>query len=282
MESLLVHVLPWLKTQRAHSKLLTMKDVQLIRPFSLDLHPKQMHCNQFMKHSVLLKATVLYSNVMWNIVWAHVSRPFVNGDVIQLNHGVERDVRWLGKIHFFFFTLIEFVNLIWFLWGFFFTRSSNETQEDDETNISQEILVLDFGDEKSEFLRSGSESEFNAGGKWDNFWKGLESSRILKNLKGLEKISKLSKYRILEFSKFSGSSRFESLAKSPKISTKRINQLFFSRLAGDKTVTIIEPCPTKTSVFALAVTCALMILVYLSTIFCYFMKKWMTPHKMMA
>lgn len=41
---------------------------------------------------------------------------------------------------------------------------SNETQEnDDETNISQEILVLDFGDEKSEFLRSGSESDFNGG-----------------------------------------------------------------------------------------------------------------------
>ncbi|XP_031632719.1 uncharacterized protein LOC116346678 isoform X2 [Contarinia nasturtii] len=91
--------------------------------------------------------------------------------------------------------------------------ASNETQEnEEETNISQEILVLDFGDEKSEFLRSGGESDFN----------------------------------------------------------------------GDKTVTIIEPCPTKTSVFALAVTCALMILVYLSTIFCYFMKKWMQPHKLMA
>lgn len=43
---------------------------------------------------------------------------------------------------------------------------SNETQEnDEETNISQEILVLDFGDEKSEFLRSGGsgESDFNGG-----------------------------------------------------------------------------------------------------------------------
>lgn len=50
----------------------------------------------------------------------------------------------------------------------------------------------------------------------------------------------------------------------------------------DKTVTIIEPCPTKTSVLALAVTCALMILVYISTLFCYFMKKWMQPHKIIA
>lgn len=50
----------------------------------------------------------------------------------------------------------------------------------------------------------------------------------------------------------------------------------------DKTVTIIEPCPTKTSVLALAVTCALMVLVYLSTLFCYYMKKWMQPHKVMA
>lgn len=47
----------------------------------------------------------------------------------------------------------------------------------------------------------------------------------------------------------------------------------------DKTVTIIEPCPTKTSVLALAVTCALMVLVYMSTLFCYFMKKWMHPRK---
>lgn len=50
----------------------------------------------------------------------------------------------------------------------------------------------------------------------------------------------------------------------------------------DKTVTIMEPCPTKTSVLALAVTCALMILVYISTLFCYFMKKWMQPHKIIA
>jgi hypothetical protein len=95
---------------------------------------------------------------------------------------------------------------------------SNETNTDDEEeeemmNISQEILVLDFGDEKnSDFLRSENSADF---GK-------------------------------------------------------------------DKTVTIIEPCPTKTSVLALAVTCALMVLVYISTLFCYYMKKWMQPHKIIA
>lgn len=51
------------------------------------------------------------------------------------------------------------IHFILFIFVFF----SNETQEnEEETNISQEILVLDFGDEKSEFLRSG-ESDFNGG-----------------------------------------------------------------------------------------------------------------------
>lgn len=60
--------------------------------------------------------------------------------------------------------------------------------------------------------------------------------------------------------------------------------LFISRdfFIIDKTVTIIEPCPTKTSVLALAVTCALMILLYISTLFVYYMKKWMQPHKIVA
>lgn len=58
-------------------------------------------------------------------------------------------------------------NLFFFVYSMF---CSNETQEnDEETNISQEILVLDFGDEKSEFLRSGGgtsgESDFNGGKK---------------------------------------------------------------------------------------------------------------------
>ncbi|XP_055840957.1 uncharacterized protein LOC129908488 [Episyrphus balteatus] len=90
---------------------------------------------------------------------------------------------------------------------------SNETKEaDDDMNISQEILVLDFGDEKREFFKADPSTDF----------------------------------------------------------------------AKDKTVTIIEPCPTKTSVLALAVTCALMILLYISTLFCYYMKKWMQPHKIVA
>jgi len=50
----------------------------------------------------------------------------------------------------------------------------------------------------------------------------------------------------------------------------------------DKTVTIVEPCPTKTSVLALGVTCALLVLVYISTVFCYYMKKWLSPKKTLA
>ncbi|KAJ8888659.1 hypothetical protein PR048_008151, partial [Dryococelus australis] len=48
------------------------------------------------------------------------------------------------------------------------------------------------------------------------------------------------------------------------------------------TVTIMEQCPTKTSVMALGVTCALMVLIYISTIFCYYMKKWLSPRKDLA
>lgn len=53
------------------------------------------------------------------------------------------------------------------------SKHSNETasatKDDEEMNISQEILVLDFGDEKSDFLRSG-ETEFGKG-KIKNFSK---------------------------------------------------------------------------------------------------------------
>ncbi|CAO1408371.1 unnamed protein product [Diamesa tonsa] len=99
-------------------------------------------------------------------------------------------------------------------WGRKRRSIENGTQEsEEEMNISQEILVLDFGDEHNrDFLRSDPSTDF---GK-------------------------------------------------------------------DKTVTIIEPCPTKTSVLALAVTCALMVFIYLCTLFCYYTKKWMTPHKTMA
>lgn len=77
-------------------------------------------------------------------------------------------------------------------------------------NISQEILVLDFGDENknSVYLRSDANADFN-----------------------------------------------------------------------EKTVTIIEPCTTKTSVLALAITCALMVLLYIATMSVYLTWKWMQPHK---
>ncbi|OXU25449.1 hypothetical protein TSAR_013164 [Trichomalopsis sarcophagae] len=100
-------------------------------------------------------------------------------------------------------------------WGKRRRRSlDNSTEEKaEDMTLSQEILVLDFGDEKqSQFLKSDASIDFNE---------------------------------------------------------------------ADKTVTIIEPCPTKTSVLALGVTCALLILIYVSTIFCYYMKKWLTPRKMM-
>ncbi|XP_066586313.1 uncharacterized protein tyn [Prorops nasuta] len=91
--------------------------------------------------------------------------------------------------------------------------TSNEEKAEDMT-LSQEILVLDFGDEKqSDFLKSDASIDFND---------------------------------------------------------------------AEKTVTIMEPCPTKTSVLVLGVTCALLLLIYISTILCYYMKKWLTtPRKTM-
>ncbi|KAF5285569.1 hypothetical protein FQA39_LY16581 [Lamprigera yunnana] len=92
-------------------------------------------------------------------------------------------------------------------------NGTDEEKQDDMT-LSQEILVLDFGDDKqAEFLR---------------------------------------------------------------------NELSSADFGKDKTVTIIEPCPTKVSVLALGVTCALLVLLYLSTIFCYYMKKWLNPGKHIA
>lgn len=99
--------------------------------------------------------------------------------------------------------------------------------------LSQEILVLDFGDEKqSEFLKSElSSADFGRG------------------------------RRTLHFSPMSTKTHVSVV---------------------DKTVTIIEPCPTKTSVLALGVTCALLVLLYISTLFCYYMKKWLNPGKHIA
>ncbi|XP_014223600.1 uncharacterized protein LOC106650204 [Trichogramma pretiosum] len=98
-------------------------------------------------------------------------------------------------------------------WGKRRKRNLENTTNEDDMTLSQEILVLDFGDEKqSQFLKNDASIDFNE---------------------------------------------------------------------ADKTVTIVEPCPTKTSVLALGVTCALLVLIYVSTIFCYYMKKWLTPRKMM-
>ncbi|XP_043469810.1 uncharacterized protein LOC122503370 isoform X1 [Leptopilina heterotoma] len=90
--------------------------------------------------------------------------------------------------------------------------NSTEEKSEDMT-LSQEILVLDFGDEKqTDFLKNDASIDFN--------------------------------------------------------------EL-------DKTITIERPCPTAGSLLAMRVTCALLILIYISTIFCYYMKKWLTPRKMM-
>lgn len=112
-------------------------------------------------------------------------------------------------------------------WGRRRRRSTNDTasaestgtgveKDEEDMTLSQEILVLDFGDEKqSEFLRSaGTQPNGNQ-----------------------------------QF----GSADF------------------------DRTVTIVEPCPSKTSVLALGVTCALLVLLYISTFFCFSMKRWLAP-----
>ncbi|XP_054273199.1 uncharacterized protein LOC128993367 [Macrosteles quadrilineatus] len=62
----------------------------------------------------------------------------------------------------------------------------------------------------------------------------------------------------------------------------KTDEPLYAEFDKDKTVTIMEPCPTKTSVLTLGVTCALLIVIYITTIFSYYMKKWMTPRKMMA
>ncbi|KAK5649576.1 hypothetical protein RI129_000605 [Pyrocoelia pectoralis] len=93
-------------------------------------------------------------------------------------------------------------------------NNGTEEEKEEDMTLSQEILVLDFGDDKqAEFLK---------------------------------------------------------------------NELSSTEFGKDKTVTIIEPCPTKTSVLALGVTCALLVLLYLTTIFCYYMKKWLSPSKHLA
>lgn len=105
--------------------------------------------------------------------------------------------------------------------------------------LSQEILVLDFGDEKqSDFLKSDASIDFNEAGNYIN-------------------------------------------VNYPELIVSRQKRKVFQFYFPDKTVTIVEPCPTKTSVLILGVTCALLVLIYISTIFCYYMKKWLSPRKMM-
>lgn len=57
---------------------------------------------------------------------------------------------------FFFFYIFCFFD--------FLCPASNETKEaDEDMNISQEILVLDFGDEKREFFKSDPSTDFAKG-----------------------------------------------------------------------------------------------------------------------
>ncbi|XP_049887185.1 uncharacterized protein LOC126381758 [Pectinophora gossypiella] len=88
--------------------------------------------------------------------------------------------------------------------------------QEEDMNISQEIIVLDFGDERqsTDFLRSDKPG-------------GTASETSF----------------------------------------------------GEKTVTIVEPCPSKASVLLLGVACALLVLMYIATIFCYYMRKWLAPPK---
>ncbi|XP_068200882.1 uncharacterized protein tyn [Palaemon carinicauda] len=44
-------------------------------------------------------------------------------------------------------------------------------------------------------------------------------------------------------------------------------------------VTLFETCPTRTSVLALAVTCAILLLIYVLTVFYFVMRKWFRPPK---
>lgn len=52
----------------------------------------------------------------------------------------------------------------------------------------------------------------------------------------------------------------------------------------EETVTVFSNinganCPTKTSVLALSVTCALLLLIYVCTVFYFLMRRWLSPGK---
>lgn len=49
--------------------------------------------------------------------------------------------------------------------------------------------------------------------------------------------------------------------------------------SGHAEVTLFETCPTRSSVLALAVTCAILLLIYVLTVFYFVMRKWSAPSK---
>ena len=49
-----------------------------------------------------------------------------------------------------------------------------------------------------------------------------------------------------------------------------------------RAIPITEPCPTKASVLALGITCILLVLIYVITLFFYYLRKWMSPRKYMT
>lgn len=65
---------------------------------------------------------------------------------------------------------------------FFLFKHSNETarvEEEEDMNISQEILVLDFGDEKNhDFLRSDPSADFGKGNIVMSCFYGISISYI--------------------------------------------------------------------------------------------------------
>lgn len=120
-------------------------------------------------------------------------------------------------------------------------NDSEEASGDDMT-LSQEILVLDFGDDKqSQSLRSEASTDFG---------KGTVASL--------------------------------GVTQSTAVATAVPLRAHSGLAVADHTVIMTETCPTRTSVLALGVTCALLALVYLSTLLCYCTKKWMYPQKVVA
>lgn len=151
-------------------------------------------------------------------------------------------------------------------WGKRRRRSiANATEEKaEDMTLSQEILVLDFGDEKqSDFLKSDASIDFN------------EAGNCTRDDSVVSKFSSYIFHILLFHIYYKGYSYIIPIYYKGYF----LKNIYFH--FPDKTVTIIEPCPTKTSVLILGLTCALLVLIYISTIFCYYMKKWLSPRKMM-